>query len=240
MTEMKYIMVYKDNLPTLQEMEFDEVGRLVVALLQYATTGNTNVQLQGEKYVYLMMRAQIDRDSENYKANSDRNRANGSKGGRPRKTPADSENPVVFSKTQNNPENPVVFSETQNNPLKPTKSLEREREIEIHIPPESPKGESVDTLFSDFWKAYPRKVAKANALKAWTKLAPDEALTRQIIAAVEAFRLSPDWLKDNGAFIPHPATFLNGRRWEDELSPSPPAQPRRIDRDVADLNDLYP
>ena len=28
---------------------------------------------------------------------------------------------------------------------------------------------------------------------------------------------SPQWKKDNGEFIPHPATWLNGKRWEDEV-----------------------
>lgn len=91
-------------------------------------------------------------------------------------------------------------------------------------PPISPTGEKprrkaaprADGLFEQFWMVYPRKVAKQNAEKAWNKLNPDETLAQQIITAVERFRLDPQWLKDNGQFIPHAATFLNGRRWEDE------------------------
>lgn len=95
------------------------------------------------------------------------------------------------------------------------------------IPPISPKGgeprrihkddkKKTEELFERFWKEYPRKAAKQNARKAWDKLNPDEALTEQIIASVERFRLDPQWTKDNGQFIPHAATFLNGKRWEDE------------------------
>lgn len=95
------------------------------------------------------------------------------------------------------------------------------------IPPISPKGgeprrihkddkKKAEELFERFWKEYPRKAAKQNAHKAWDKLNPDEALTEQIIASVERFRLDPQWTKDNGQFIPHAATFLNGKRWEDE------------------------
>lgn len=91
-------------------------------------------------------------------------------------------------------------------------------------PPISPTGEKprrkaaprADGLFERFWTVYPRKVAKQNAEKAWNKLNPDETLAQQIITAVERFRLDPQWTKDNGQFIPHAATFLNGRRWEDE------------------------
>ena len=28
---------------------------------------------------------------------------------------------------------------------------------------------------------------------------------------------STDWTKDNGQFIPYPTTYLNQRRWEDEI-----------------------
>lgn len=107
MTEMKYIMLYKDHLPTLREMEYDEVGRLVVALLQYATEGKTDVDMKGEKYVFSMLKAQIDRDSSVYSARCKTNLENGKKGGRPRK---ETDNQTVISETQ---ENPSVFSETE-------------------------------------------------------------------------------------------------------------------------------
>jgi len=74
--------------------------------------------------------------------------------------------------------------------------------------------------FAVFWQAYPRKVSKAQAEKAWDKVAPDECLLRVIVAAVEGSKTSAQWQRDNGQFIPHPATWLNGRRWEDEL-PAP-------------------
>ena len=111
------------------------------------------------------------------------------------------------------------------------------------MPPISPKGDyAQDDLsegFNQFWSAYPRKEAKQNAIRAWNKLRPDEALTRQILAAVERFRLDPQWSKENGQFIPHPATFLNGRRWEDVLSAQSPPDDPRARYDVADLDSLY-
>jgi hypothetical protein len=72
--------------------------------------------------------------------------------------------------------------------------------------------------FVDFWKAYPRKVARNDAQKAWTKLKADSSLLAIILKAVEKQSLSADWQKDGGKFIPYPATWLNGRRWEDEVS----------------------
>jgi hypothetical protein len=49
------------------------------------------------------------------------------------------------------------------------------------------------------------------------KLKPDDDLARKIVEHVQARRSHPDWTKDAGQFIPHPSTFLNQRRWEDEL-----------------------
>jgi hypothetical protein len=74
--------------------------------------------------------------------------------------------------------------------------------------------------FADFWEAYPKKVAKPVALKAWTKLAPDADLRAEMLAALERHKQSKDWTKDEGQYIPHAATWLNQRRWEDELEPS--------------------
>lgn len=76
-----------------------------------------------------------------------------------------------------------------------------------------------DDGFDQFWKAYPKKVAKVAALRAWRRLHYPN-LVATIMATLERFKSSPDWLKNRGAYIPHPATWLNGRRWEDELPSS--------------------
>lgn len=65
--------------------------------------------------------------------------------------------------------------------------------------------------FENFWKLYPRKIAKGNAEKAWEKIKPDEKLVADIIAAIA--KQKPTWTDPK--FIPHPATWLNGKRWLD-------------------------
>jgi predicted phage replisome organizer len=74
--------------------------------------------------------------------------------------------------------------------------------------------------FDEFWKAYPKKKAKEAARKAWVKLKPDETLGKEIIQAVVESAKTKDWLKENGKYIPYPATYLNGKRWEDERNES--------------------
>lgn len=86
--------------------------------------------------------------------------------------------------------------------------------IQTHKQPQKPK-ESEG--FEEFWKEYPRKIAKSNALRSWLKIKPDKSLTSKIIVAVKFQKSSIQWRKDDGQFIPHPATWLNGHRWEDQL-----------------------
>lgn len=69
--------------------------------------------------------------------------------------------------------------------------------------------------FEAFWEAYPRKVAKPMAMKAFQRHQVDDTLLQAMLSAIARQARSPDWLKEAGRFIPYPATWLNNRRWED-------------------------
>ncbi|MCF7532015.1 helix-turn-helix domain-containing protein [Pseudomonas petrae] len=81
--------------------------------------------------------------------------------------------------------------------------------------------------FDRFWKLYPRKVNKTPAEKAWAKLHVTPELFNVIAQSLAKQISSIDWLKSNGQFIPHPASWLNGKRWEDELIPGTAGKPSR-------------
>lgn len=72
--------------------------------------------------------------------------------------------------------------------------------------------------FEEFWSIYPRKEAKKDAFKAWkkAKTMPDLEKTKVLI---DQFKKSDRWTKDGGQFIPLPATWINGERWNDDLQP---------------------
>lgn len=72
--------------------------------------------------------------------------------------------------------------------------------------------------FAKFWSHYPKKKAKPQAEKAWKKINPDHSLFNKIMESLGKHCVSKDWLKDDGQFIPHPATWLNQARWEDEVT----------------------
>ena len=65
--------------------------------------------------------------------------------------------------------------------------------------------------FEQFWNAYPRKVGKPAAQKAWNKTSVD---WHKLITGLERWKATEQWQDEK--FIPYPATFLNQRRWEDE------------------------
>ena len=71
------------------------------------------------------------------------------------------------------------------------------------------------SAFASFWDVYPKKKSKGQAEAAFDKIKPDDELLQTILKAVEGARESADWLKSEGQFIPHPATWLNARGWED-------------------------
>lgn len=70
--------------------------------------------------------------------------------------------------------------------------------------------------FPTFWAAYPRKVARKAAERAWAKLRPAPALVQTILSDLERRKASEQWTKQRGQFVPYPASYLNGARWEDE------------------------
>lgn len=77
--------------------------------------------------------------------------------------------------------------------------------------------------FDAFWKIYPKKVGKQDAMKAWKKIAPDEELTNTIITAVETAKAKDSRFREE-RFIPHPATWLNAGSWDDEFDDYFPVQ----------------
>lgn len=78
----------------------------------------------------------------------------------------------------------------------------------------------VEKRFLEFWQVYPKKVGKGAAEKAFKKTSPTQELFLTILEAVKAQCQCEQWVKDNGQFIPNPATWLNQRRWEDDVQPA--------------------
>lgn len=203
---LAYVKVFADWTKATAKLKDAEKGRLIDAMVVYATTGEDHSDaLSGnEQYLFPMFQASIDRDRRDLDDYIQKQSENGKKGGRPRKNP-----PV----SEENPKNPPVFEKTQ-------KSQEKEKDKE-YIPPISPsKG---DERFEIFWKAYPksRRQAKGAARKAFLKLKVTDELLETMLEALEVQKLSIQWQRENGQYIPMPSTWLNQTRWEDETDEVP-------------------
>lgn len=74
----------------------------------------------------------------------------------------------------------------------------------------------ITELFNQFYSKYPKKIAKQEAVKSFGKIELSKALFATIMASLEKWKAADDWTKDGGQFVPYPATWLNGKRWEDE------------------------
>ena len=104
---------------------------------------------------------------------------------------------------------------------KQEKEKEKEQETTNKSPPPAAPG------FDAFWAAYPsrRRTGKGACVKAWGK-AKLEAVAEQIVLHVEAMKLTPDWLKEDGKYVPMALTYLNQRRFDDGLPEAP--RPRLV------------
>lgn len=86
--------------------------------------------------------------------------------------------------------------------------------------------------FNQFWEAYPRKASKPAAISAWRKTAKTRPPLPELLNALAKHKAR--W--NDPKFIPHPATWINGERWNDELADRTP--PRREVRVTSDIKEV--
>lgn len=170
--------------------------------------------------------AQYEHDGKLYglvKTFKEHQRINGKEAQEPAKYPV----PIEFNK--------LSQGSTGEAPGKQSRSQEgkgREREMEREMEGEM-EGEGNGTYvasapcasrgsdecdFDKFWAAYPKKVGRGAAQKAWDKRKPKADIDR-VLAALAWQVESAQWQRDNGQYIPNPATYINQSRELDE----PPA-----------------
>lgn len=136
----------------------------------------------------------------------DSRQANGAKGGRPKKT---TENHMLSKEkpygkpTENHSENEIEI-----------KIINTNIHNSIHNSTDS-IGSIYNKCFNEFWEKYPKKVAKKYAFDCYVKIEMTEELHQMMLSAIEKQKKLPEW--GDVRYIPHPSTWLNQRRWEDEV-----------------------
>lgn len=181
-----YVKAYFDWIEQTAALSDAERGRLFIAILEYARSG-LEPKLDGrEGILFPVFRTTIDRDNKKSAAYSE----NGKKGGRGNKA---NESDLKQNKA-NESKMPNIRRKTQ----------DKDKDKDNSASP-----------FESFWAAYPRKVGKQAAKKAFSKVSVP---VKTLIDAVNSQKNSEQWRKDNGQYIPNPATWLNQGRWDDVLT----------------------
>lgn len=148
-------------------------------------------------------------------ARKERARENGRKGGRakaetrlPNPTANPGANPPANRPASEMPSNPPSESVAPAPAPRPSPT-----ELQNLNPSSSPlRGDD----FQEFWQVYPRRAGKKAAEKAWTK-AVKATPAAQILGGAARFRDDPN---REQACTPHPATWLNQGRWDDDPLPT--------------------
>lgn len=109
----------------------------------------------------------------------------------------------------------------------------------LHIEVEKEESLNAEEDFEVFWDCYPNKTGKQQARDAFLKLSPDGALLEKIISAVNAQKMTDRWQKEGGRYVPYPANWLEGKRWEDETEPPKAPIPAETSFKSFDNDDFF-
>ena len=206
----EYVPIFFDWMKVTEELNDQEKGRLIDAIVLYASGGDWQDRIKGnERYLFPAFREQVNRSNQISEARA-------TAGGKPKQTETNANKPEQTGT------NRAKANEEEEN-----KEKEEEKKKEN-------KKNSPSPLFGfdQFWAAYPKKTAKPDAIKAYGKIKPDEALLARILSAIQKQKQTAQWQEDGGRFVPYPATWLNGRRWEDEVQAAPAGGPGPAPRPV--------
>lgn len=221
---LAYFKAYADFDALTVEITDAEKANLLLMAYRYATTGAEPVFVGNDRFYWAMMKAQIDRDQDSY----DKKVSAGKEGGDAKAKASTSKQSLADASTE---KQTLADASTAEQNLAPFKNKTKEQDQEQEQEQEQEQdGEPVtrasalDRRFAAFWAAYPKKVGKQDALRAFARLKVSEDRLAAMLAAIEQQRASPQWQKDAGQYIPNPATWLRQGRWEDEVRGSPPVQ----------------
>lgn len=186
------IVIHSDMRAGVRVMTDEQAGELFKAACAWADGEEPEIKNEAVRPFWALMRVKLSEYADRYQARCDQNRRN-------RTTVNDHE------RTRTN---------TNKSPKTKTKTKTKDS---LRESPLTPKGEG-EWFDVTFWPAYPRKVAKEAARKAAAKVLAAGVDPAEVMAGLEAARASEQWTRDGGRYVPHPATWLNGRRWEDEAT----------------------
>lgn len=238
-------IVYTEYREFIEELDDSETAELFRAIMSYADgEGMPEFSDRHIKAVFRMIANQMDRDTDKYNDICKKRSEAGKKGvaakraksGKTKQSSANQADNYNEDEDENEAEDEIEAEDENDN--------ENFNDAANHADDPCFEGvcaEQQDENFRLFIEAYPKRTAVKEAYTVWKKLAPDDELTRQMIAALEAQKKCSQWYEDNGRYIPKPANWLRGRRWEDRVAPVPASamiramEPFENRRDYSDI-----
>lgn len=225
---MDGIMIYATAFQICSSYDTDTQCRLVGCMARYALTGEEPDFREDDpaRFVWPALKEKADRTVSAYEQRVAAGRNGGIKTQAQRKRTAServAEAKRHPSEHQATPKQPQSEAEAEAKPESNTESNTDTESDKKRVTRTREEAKAELDRFERFWAAYPKKVGKRDAVKAWGRLHPDDALLTRMLAAIEQQKQSDQWTRDGLAFVPNPSTWLNQERWTDEL---PKAVPR--------------
>ena len=218
---MDYLKVWVTFKDTISMLTDEEKGRLFDSMLQYAKTGEEPIEFIGnERFLWVAAKQDIDRTEQRCLAL----KSNASKGGiaSSKSKQSQAKASKVKQTVANSNKGVANSSKLKQNVANPSSHSNSNIYNNIYI------NNIENELFDKFWLVYPRHVNKQAAKKAFEKINPNEELLGIMLNAIEKQKQSAQWNENGGQYIPHPATWLNGHRWEDEVMPGTQSVQKKV------------
>lgn len=213
------VMFYFDVRPCIRRLSLVDKGQLFEAILDYAENG-VEPELDGVLGVaWDFIQPRIDRDSEQYEWQVETSQY--ATFSRERKKlglePIDRD---VWRSMTDTERHRAISSDESDTPEAPgdigrypTTTSTTTSNI-FSLTPSAQREDTRNEDFETFWTAYPRKESKAQAKKSFAKV---NVSMDELLQALETQKQSDQWRRDGGQYIPYASTWLNQRRWEDEI-----------------------
>ena len=188
----KSFVAYCDWQETFEELSDEEAGKLVKHLFNYVNDKNPETSDKLTKMCFIPIKQSLKRDLKKYEKYVEKQSVNGKKGGRPK-------NPTLSKITQ-----PFIG--------KPKKADSVSVSVSVNDNVINKQKEKRLLDFETFWNLYNKKKGTKQAKDKFLKLPQKDV--NKILLTVKSFVGS---IKDK-QFQPLPTSYLNGERWNDEIS----------------------
>lgn len=192
----KSFILYTDQSGVFNQLPDEIAGKLIKHIFAYVNDENPICDDLIINIAFEPIKQSLKRDLKRYEQYIEKQSRNGSKGGRPKKATETQETQPFFEKPKK--ADSVSVSDSVN---------DNDNKINLLV-------------FDELWNLYNKKLNKEDSLNAFKKIKSSEyeVIKNHIPNFVKSFK--------DKQFQPYFSTYLNKKRWQDEVETKQPVQPR--------------